>query len=243
MVSGRTSAKLRKGMKCIVVDDEKIAREGLAEFIKEFDYLENLGLFANANLALEKLKTHSVDLIFLDIQMPLLSGLEFARIVADKQIMIIFTTAHLEYALDGYRVNSVGYLLKPIFFENFELAVQKAKKMYDSIHRSEVEYDPLFLKEDGMLVKVYPTQVMYIKGLQNYVELNLENGKRMIIHQTLKSIVDLFPREIFIQIHKSYIVNTTYISKIDGSMLYLRESTLPIARDRRKDVLNVIKEI
>jgi two-component SAPR family response regulator len=164
VVSGRTSAKLRKGMKCIVVDDEKIAREGLAEFIKEFDYLENLGLFANANLALEKLKTHSVDLIFLDIQMPLLSGLEFARIVADKQIMIIFTTAHLEYALDGYRVNSVGYLLKPIFFKDFELAVQKAKKMYDSIHRSEVEYDPLFLKEDGMLVKVYPTQVMYIKG-------------------------------------------------------------------------------
>ena len=230
-------------MKCIVVDDERIAREGLKEFIKEFDYLENAGLFSSANLALEKVKADGVDLIFLDIQMPLLSGMELARLLASKQQqpMIIFTTAHSDYALQGYQVNAVGYLLKPIFFEDFELAVQKAKKLFDLTNLQNNEFDPLFLRENGILVKVLPTQIMFVRGLQNYIELNLDNGKRLIIHQTLKSIFGLLPGEIFIQIHKSYLVNTRHISRLEGSMLYLRETGLPIARDRRKEILNILQ--
>ena len=230
-------------MKCIVVDDERIAREGLNEFIKEFDYLENAGLFSSANLALEKLKADGVDLIFLDIQMPLLNGMELARLLATKQQqpMIIFTTAHSDYALQGYQVNSVGYLLKPIFFDDFKLAVQKAKKLFDLANLQEDKFEPLFLRENGILVKVLPTQIMFVRGLQNYVELNLENGKRLIIHQTLKSMFALLPEEVFAQIHKSFIVNVRHISRLDGSMLYLRETALPIARDRRKEILNILK--
>ena len=228
-------------MKCIVVDDERIAREGLKEFIKEFDFLENLGLFPNPKLALEKIKEESVDLIFLDIQMPLLNGMELASLLVDTQTMIIFTTAHPEYALEGYHVNSVGYLLKPIFFEDFELGVQKAKKMYDLINPEEARFEPLFFKENGILVKVHPAEIMYVRGLQNYVELNLENDKRLIIHQTLKSLLNLLPNELFVQIHKSYIVNTRHISRLDGATLYLRETGLPIARDRRKEVLDLLK--
>lgn len=224
-------------MKCIVIDDERIAREGLADFIKEFDYLENVGLFPNAKLALEKINSMGVDLIFLDIQMPSLNGLDFAKSLADKQTMIIFTTAYQEYALQGYQVNSVGYLLKPIFMQDFKLAIQKAKKLFDLAHFPPKMDESIFFRENGHLVKVDPTQILYVKGMQNYVEINLDTGKKLIIHQTLKSIFKLFSNQQFVQIHKSYIINAHHISKLDGLKLYLQEIGLPIARDRKKGVL------
>ena len=228
-------------MKCIVIDDERIAREGLNEFIKEFDFLENCGSFSNAHLALEKLKTDAIDLIFLDIQMPLLNGLEFAKMITDKNAMIIFTTAHSEYALKGYKVNAIDYLLKPIFFEDFKGAILKAKKLYEAVYQQEAVLKPLFFKENGAIVKVHTTQIMYIRSLQNYLEVYLENRKRVIIHQTLKNIIDQLPPDTFLQIHRSYIVNTKYITHIEGSTLYLKETSLPIARNRKTTILEWFK--
>ncbi|MCD0465019.1 LytTR family DNA-binding domain-containing protein [Flavobacterium sp. ENC] len=224
-------------MKCIVIDDERIAREGLESFISEFDFLSNVGVFANAHLALEKLKTETVDLIFLDIEMPLLNGLEFAKLITDKPSMIIFTTAYSEYALKGYKVNAVDYLLKPIFFEDFKSAVLKAKKMYDLMYQQELTSKPLFFKENGITVKIQPTQIMYIRSMQNYIEIYAENSKKSIIHQTLKSIADQLPTENFLQIHRSYIVNTKYITHIDGFRLSLKNTILPIARNRKNIVM------
>ncbi|MFH6943526.1 LytR/AlgR family response regulator transcription factor [Flavobacterium aquidurense] len=224
-------------MKCIVIDDERIAREGLREFIKKFDFLENRGCFSNAHLALEKLKTEAIDLIFLDIQMPLLNGLEFAKMITDKQSMIIFTTAYSEFALKGYKVNAVDYLLKPIFFEDFKASVSKAKKIFDLMFQQESILKPLFFKENSVLVKVPPMQILYIQSMQNYIEIHLENCKRIIVHHTLKNILDELPKDIFLQIHKSYIVNTKYITHIDGVTIYLNEICLPIARNRREDVM------
>ncbi|PAM93218.1 hypothetical protein B4N84_19785 [Flavobacterium sp. IR1] len=226
-------------MKCIVIDDERIAREGLNEFIKEFDFLESKGCFSNAHLALEKLKTETIDLIFLDIQMPLLNGLEFAEMIKDKPSMIIFTTAYSEFALKGYKVNAVDYLLKPIFFEDFKAAVFKAKKLYDLMVHQEDILKPLFFKENGVLVKIPVTQILYIQSMQNYIEIYLDNRKRIIVHHTLKSILDLLPKEYFLQIHKSFIVNTKHITHIDGATLYLKETGLPIARNRKEDVVKV----
>jgi DNA-binding LytR/AlgR family response regulator len=226
-------------MTCIVIDDERIAREGLNEFIKEFDFLENRGCFSNAHLALEKLKTETINLIFLDIQMPLLNGLEFAKMITDKPSMIIFTTAYSEYALKGYKVNAVDYLVKPVFFEDFKASVFKAKKMYDLMFQQENTIKPLFFKENGVLVKVPPTQILYIQSMQNYIEIHLENRKRIIVHYTLKNILDQLPTDEFLQIHKSYIVNTKYITHIDGATLYLNEISLPIARNRKEDVFKV----
>jgi DNA-binding LytR/AlgR family response regulator len=226
-------------MTCIVIDDERIAREGLNEFIKEFDFLENRGCFSNAHLALEKLKNETIDLIFLDIQMPLLNGLEFAKMITDKPSMIVFTTAYSEYALKGYKVNAVDYLLKPIFFEDFKSSVFKAKKMYDLLFQQENTIKPLFFKENGVLVKVPPTQILYVQSMQNYIEIYLENRKRIIVHHTLKNILGQLPQQDFLQIHKSYIVNTKYITHIDGATLYLKEINLPIARNRREAVLKV----
>ena len=226
-------------MTCIVIDDERIAREGLSEFIKEFDFLENRGSFSNAHQAMEKLKSETIDLIFLDIQMPFLNGLEFAKMITDKPSMIVFTTAFSEYALKGYKVNAVDYLLKPIFFEDFRTSVFKAKKMYDLMFHQENTVKPLFFKENGVFFKVIPTQILYVKSMQNYVEIHLENHKRIIVHHTLKSILDQLPQEDFLQIHKSYIVNTKYITHIDGSTLYLNEISLPIARNRKEAILGI----
>ncbi len=229
-------------MRCIVVDDERIAREGLNEFIKEFDFLENRGSFSNAHLAMEKIKTEIIDLIFLDIQMPLLNGLEFAKMITDRQTMIIFTTAYSEFALKGYKVNAVDYLLKPIFFEDFKAAVYKAKKLYELMYEKETGVKSLFLKENGVLIKVQPSQIMYIQGLQNYIEIYLETKKRIITHQTLINILKELPAESFLQIHKSYIINTKYVTSIDGPKLYLNEIELPIARTRKGFVINHLKK-
>ncbi|NHN27252.1 response regulator transcription factor [Flavobacterium jejuense] len=226
-------------MKCIVIDDERIAREGLNQFIQEFDFLENMGSFSNAYLALEKLKTETIDLIFLDIQMPFLNGLEFAKMITDKPSMIIFTTAYSEFALKGYKVNSVDYLLKPIFFDDFQASVFKAKKMYDLMLQQEHIMKPLFFKENGVLVKVHLTQILYIQSMQNYIEIYLENRKRVIVHYTLKNILNQLPKDFFLQIHKSYIVNTKYITQIDGLTLYLKDINLPIARNRKEGLLRI----
>lgn len=226
-------------MTCIVIDDERIAREGLNEFIKEFDFLENRGCFSNAHQAIEKLKSETIDLIFLDIQMPFLNGLEFAKMITDKPSMIIFTTAHAEYALKGYKVNAVDYLLKPIFFEVFKESVFKAKKLYDLMFHQETTFKPLFLKENGVFLKVAPNQILYINSLQNYVEIHLKNHKRIMVHHTLKWILDQLPQEDFLQIHKSYIVNTKCITHLEGTTLYLNEISLPIARNRKEAVMRV----
>ncbi len=226
-------------MTCIIIDDERIAREGLNEFIKEFDFLQNRGSFSNAHQAMEKLKTETIDLIFLDIQMPFLNGLEFAEMITDKSSMIVFTTAYSEFALKGYKVNAIDYLLKPIFFEAFKASVFKAKKMYDLMYQQENTTKSLFFKENGVLIRVQPTQILYVNSMQNYIEIHLRNHKRIIVHHTLKSILKQLPLDDFLQIHKSYIVNVNYITHIDGSTLYLDEISLPIARNRKEAILRI----
>ncbi|MBP1221724.1 LytR/AlgR family response regulator transcription factor [Flavobacterium sp. 1355] len=228
-------------MKCIVIDDERIAREGLQSFIREFDFLSNAGVFSNAHLALEKLKNETVDLIFLDIEMPLLNGLEFAKLISDKPSMIIFTTAYSEYALKGYKVNAIDYLVKPIFFEDFKAAVFKAKKMYDLMYQQEQVSKPMFFKENGITIKVQPSQILYIKSMQNYIEIYSENSKKIIIHQTLKSIIDELPENDFLQIHRSYIVNAKYVTHLEGFILRIKEVCLPIARNRKGAIMERFK--
>ena len=228
-------------MKCIVVDDERIAREGLNEFIKEFDFLEPIGNYAHPHLALNKLKKDSVDLIFLDIQMPFLNGLDFAETLKDLGTMIIFTTAHPEFALKGYKVNAIEYLLKPIFFEDFKVAVYKAKRLYELIHKKENLLSPLLFKENGVLHKIYPHQILYISALQNYIEIYRENEDKMVIHQTLKNILEELPSGDFLQIHKSYIVNLKYFKRIQDSTMVIENIELPIARSRKNYVLSYIK--
>lgn len=228
-------------MKCIVVDDERVAREGLNEFIKEFDFLEPMGNYANAHLALDQLKKEPVDLIFLDIEMPLWNGIDFAETLKELGTMIIFTTAYPEYALRGYKVNAIDYLLKPIFFEEFKAAVFKAKKLYELMYEGENASLPLLFKENGALHKIHPSQILYISALQNYVEIHLENREKLVIHQRLKNILQELPGDDFLQIHKSYIVNLKHFKSLQEAKILIGDLELPIARSRKAYVLNYIK--
>jgi len=173
-------------IRCVIIDDERIAREGLMEFVKEFEFLQCVGNYANALDAINLIQNKEVDLIFLDIEMPRIKGIQFAEMINSSSIMIIFTTAYSEYALKGYKVNAIDYLLKPIFFEDFEKAVFKARSLYDLIHPETSGQDFIFFRENGVDRRVIINDIIYIKSLQNYVQIFLNDNRNITIHKTLK---------------------------------------------------------
>jgi DNA-binding LytR/AlgR family response regulator len=219
-------------LRCLVIDDERIAREGLLEFIKRFDFLDPVGDYANALDALSLIRNKEIDLIFLDIEMPSIKGIRFAEMIVDIPVLVIFTTAYADYALPGYKVSAIDYLLKPIFFEDFEKAVWKARTWHERMSPpASVPY--LFFKEDGLVHRIAIGDIMYVKSLQNYVQLFLMDKRVLTVHKTMKALVDLLPATKFIQIHRSYIVQKEYIMAIDGQFAYVHDTALPIARERK----------
>jgi DNA-binding LytR/AlgR family response regulator len=227
-------------MRCVIIDDEPIAREGLRDFVNEFDFLYCLGEYANANEAVELIRNKEVDLIFLDIEMPRINGIKFAELVDNGTTMIIFTTAYPQYALNGYKTNTVGYLLKPIFFDEFKQAVLKAKSLYDLIHPASTEKKSVFFKENGTEHRVFIDDILFVKSLQNYVQLYLKDSRNIVIHKTLKAVQELLPAEQFIQIHRSYVVQAKCIASVDGHTARLPSSSLPIARERKAALMELL---
>ena len=227
-------------IRCIVIDDEQIARDGLLEFIKEFEFLECVGDYANPFQAMDLIKNKEVDLIFLDIEMPRIKGIQFAEMINNSSTLIVFTTAHAEYALEGYKVNAIDYLLKPIFQEDFTKAVLKVKGFYDLMYPQQGEPPFIFFREDGIDHRVLISDITYIKSMQNYVQLFLNDGRDMIVHKTLKAVSELLPGEDFTQIHRSYLVQKKYITAIDGLSAIVNNTTLPIARERKQVLVDLI---
>jgi len=226
-------------MRAIIIDDERIAREGLLGFIKEFDFIECVGDYANALHAIDLVTNREVDLIFLDIDMPRIKGIQFAEMVNNASTMIIFTTAYSEYPLEGYKVNTIDYLLKPIFFEDFEKAVLKAKGMYDLMYPDCAGPKSLFFRENGLDRRVLLDDIIYIKSLQNYVQIHLKGQRNIIVHQTLKSVMEILPHE-FVQVHRSFVVKTQYIQSVDGFSVVLSDTVLPIARERKTYLMELL---
>ncbi|MDV3709454.1 DNA-binding response regulator [Elizabethkingia anophelis] len=227
-------------MRIIIIDDERIAREGLLEFSKAFDFIECVGDFANAFHAKELVVNKEVDLMFLDIDMPHIKGIQFAEMVNNSSTMIVFTTAHPEYALNGYKVNTIDYLLKPIFFEDFKKAVLKAKGMYDLIYPDSDGPKSLFFRENGADRRILLDDILYIKSMQNYVQIYLDGQRNIIVHQTLKNVLEMLPTGSFIQIHRSYVVQIRFILSIDGNSVVLPDAILPIARERKSYLLELL---
>lgn len=227
-------------MRCIVIDDERIARDGLLDFIKEFDFLTCIGDYANPLQATDLIKNREVDLVFLDIEMPRIKGIQFAEMVNNNSTMIIFTTAHSEYALKGYTVNAIDYLLKPIFLEDFKRAVLKARRLYDLMYPHETHTQFVFFREDGVDHRVMIEDIVYARSLQNYVQLYLSDNRNLIVHKTLKALQDLLPPDKFTQIHRSYLVQRKYISAIDGLQAMVGNTLLPIARERKQVLMEAM---
>lgn len=219
-------------MNCIIIDDEPLAREEMHVLVKEVSPLEIMGVFSNARLALEFLKVQVIDLIFLDIQMPKVTGLEFAEQVPEETL-IIFTTAYTQYALKSYELNAIDYLLKPIDSSRLQKAIEKAmayKKLLLEQSSNTIEActeDFLMIKSDRRFYKINFKSIRFIEGLKDYVVIYTENSK-LITAMNLKNIHQKIPAETFLRVSKSYIVNVNHIESFDNHTLYIGDFEIPI---------------
>lgn len=223
---------------CIITDDEPFARKGLQGYIEKINFLELKGSCEDAMQLRDQLKQERVDLLFLDIQMPHLTGVDFLRELIDPP-KVIFTTAYSEYALQGFELDVLDYLLKPISFERFIKAANKAKDYFDLKASSPAGPDYLFVKADGKLEKVSFDEILYIEGMENYIAI-YTHEKRVITHSTFKAFFNKLPLGQFIQTHKSYVVSVDKITAIDGNYLLIGKIQIPVGRQNREEVLNRI---
>ena len=230
-------------MKCIIVDDEPIAREGIKLLVQEIPQLELLKSFNNAEDASVFINDITVDLIFLDINMPGTNGIEFAHNIP-KQTLIIFTTAYSQYALDSYEVDAIDYLVKPIDPVKFRKAVNKAI-VYHSllineekkrVHSIEDEY--IFVKSDRKYFKVNLEDILFIEGLKDYAIIQMES-QRIITRMTLKAISELLPANIFFRINKSYIVNKKHIDCFDNNDVFIKTYEIAIGNTYREEFFQI----
>lgn len=227
-------------MNCIIVDDEPLAREEMQSLIKEASQLEVLGMFSNAPAALDFLKTKEADLIFLDIEMPMVTGLEFARQVPKKSL-IIFTTAYSRYALQSYDLDAIDYLLKPIEKPRLEKAINKAiaykKLLSEDTVKNTIEAnteDFLFIKSDRRYYKIQFRDIRFIEGLKDYVVIYTRSQK-LITAMNLKTIHQKMPADTFLRVSKSYVVNKYCIDSFDNHNIYVEEFDIPLGEVYKKD--------
>lgn len=219
-------------MKCIIVDDEPIARKGIEKLVNQISQLDILGTFNSAESASEFINATPVDLIFLDINMPGINGIDFARSIP-KHTLIIFTTAYSEYALDSYEVDAVDYLVKPIDPVKFRKAVDKAITYHsllleeDEKRIENIEDEYIFVKSDRRFFKVNLKDILFIEGLKDYVIIQLEE-QRIITRMNVKTIHDLLPKNIFLRINRSYIVNKNRIDSFDNNDVFIKSYEIAI---------------
>jgi DNA-binding LytR/AlgR family response regulator len=233
-------------MNTLIIDDEPLALDVLETYISQMPDLNLVARCSNALEANEQLRKHQIDLIFLDIQMPQLSGVDFIKALPNPP-MFIFTTAFSNYALDGYELNAIDYLLKPISIDRF----MKATEQFELRKREEtseggaqgegVEF--FFVKADKKLVKIKYDEILYIEGLKDYVIIRLEVG-RVVTLQTMKSLEDKLPLSKFKRIHRSYIVSIDKIHAVDGTSVDVYEKgvikQLPIGKNYRDEILEIV---
>ena len=217
-------------MKCIVVDDEPLALDLLESYVRKAPFLELAGKYSSAVQAMKELANQQVDLIFLDIQMPELNGLEFSRMLP-PETCIIFTTAFDQYAIDGYKVNAIDYLLKPISYPDFLQAANKALHQHELMHRTpQDEIDSIFVKSEYKLVQIELRKILYVEGLKDYIKIYEEdNPKPVLSLMSMKAMEDLLPPSQFMRVHRSYIVRKDKIRVIDRGRIVFGKTYIPIS--------------
>ncbi|MEM9920472.1 MAG: LytTR family DNA-binding domain-containing protein [Bacteroidota bacterium] len=237
----------------IIVDDEPLALDVLETYIEKIPQLNLVQRCNNALEANDALKNNEIDLMFLDIQMPQLTGIDFLKTLS-RPPMVVFTTAYANYAIEGFELNAIDYLLKPISLERFMKAVNKAEEQLDLQRKDapspiaveeENTADFIFVKADKKLVKIKYSDIIYIEGLKDYVIIRTENG-RVITLQTMKSLESKLPVNIFKRIHRSFIVGIDKIQAVEGNMIEIIEKGqakhLPIGKNYREELLNIINK-
>ena len=225
---------------CVIIDDEPLARKGLKEYIQDVDFLQMTGEFENPLKAADTLMHQKIDLIFLDIQMPKITGLEFLKTLSHRPL-VIFTTAYPQYAVDGFELDAIDYLLKPFSFERFWKAVIKAKTQAEAVKQftpvvSITEPGYFFIKSDNKLVKILYDDILFVEALQNYVAVHTKD-KKYITYLTFQSVEEHLPSEHFLKIHKSYIISLSKIDSIEGNTIRISNNDIPISRNLKDEVM------
>ena len=224
-------------IKCVITDDEPIARKGLRGYIEKTDFLTLAGECENALQLNELLQKEQPELLFMDIEMPYINGIDFLSGIRNPPKVII-TSAYEQYALKGYELNVTDYLLKPISFDRFLKAVNRVHELLQKEQESTPE-PYLFVKTDKLLKKVTIQDILFIESMGNYVLIHTSSSKE-ITYSPLRSLLEVRPGNQFMQVHRSYIVQTSKVQAIEGNMLIIGTHKIPIARNLRDEVLNAL---
>jgi two-component system LytT family response regulator len=238
-------------IRCAVIDDEPWALALMTDYIRKTDFLETVFATGNAIEALQKMQQQPVDLVFLDIQMPELTGIQFLKINAGRT-RVILTTAYSEYALEGYEHNVVDYLLKPIAFERFYTAALKARQLIVPstpavapvvVPAAPVQQasDFIFIKTDSRIVRVMLSDILFIEGLKDYIAIHTAKEK-LITLETLRTLEEGLPADRFLRVHKSYIVSIEKIDSIERNRLFVQEAVIPVGDTYRETFFKAIAD-
>lgn len=229
-------------IRCIIVEDERLAQDVIKSHLQKVDHFKLVGVYRNALEAKEGLEKEEVDLIFLDIQLPGMTGLNFLRSLQNPPLVVL-TTAYPEYALESYEFNVIDYLLKPISFERFSKTVDKIVdgKIFQpgSKETSGLPRDHIFIKSSSRFFRVAFSDIIYVEGMKDYLRIHTADHN-IITHQTLSEMENILPSGQFIRIHKSYIVSFAHIKSIFGNSVELGNITLPIGLNYKERIMKAI---
>ena len=228
-----------QSIKCVITDDEPMARKGLVSYVEKVDFLQLTAVCEDAIQLNTLLNTQQPDLLLLDIEMPYLSGLDLLATLS-KPPKVIITSAYEQYALRGYELDVADYLLKPISFDRFLKAVNK---VYNQIQKESdtgnMVDEFMFVKSDKQMLKVFFKDILFVEGMENYVVIYMPSGK-LTVHSSMKKVMESLPENVFLQTHRSYIVNKQMVEGIDGNQLLVGVHKIPVARNFRDIVFKQI---
>ena len=222
---------------CTIIDDEPLAAGLLKSYVEKTPFLNLIGTYGSAIEAMKDLREHPVQLLFLDIQMPELSGIEFAKILP-HEAKIIFTTAFQQYAIEGYKVNALDYLMKPISYDDFLKAADKALEWFSVTQKQDTYARDrfMFVKSDYKLVRIALDDILYIEGLKDYVRIFLQDGQKIMSLMNMKKLEEYLPRPEFLRTHRSYIVHMSKAQSIDRFRIVFGQEYIPISDSYKEDV-------
>ncbi|WP_452231728.1 LytR/AlgR family response regulator transcription factor [Lacinutrix sp. MEBiC02595] len=233
-----------KNINCLIVDDEAIAREIIATHLSIIDNINVVASCSNAMEAFNVISNHTIDLVFLDINMPEISGISFAKSI-NKDIKIIFTTAYRDYAVEGFELQAVDYLLKPIPFARLLKAVNTYFEVYSTTKvdaPKEIEIaDFMFVRSDRRMLKVDFEAIRYVESYSDYIKIHLAN-ETIVTRETISAIEAKLPSNTFLRIHRSFIISLHHITSFTNEHVTIKEKALPISRSYKKDVLSVLEK-
>jgi DNA-binding LytR/AlgR family response regulator len=231
-------------IRCIAIDDEPLALKQIAGYIKKTPFLELVGQYESALKTIEALENSRVDLMYVDINMPDLSGMDFVKTLENPP-MVVFVTAYSEYALEGFRADAIDYLLKPISYADFLKSANKVRSLIDTRHYLSDEIksnkDFLFIKSDYKLLRINFDDIKYIEGMSEYIRIHLTNSKPVMTLMSMKSVEDILPSDRFMRVHRSYIVNLTKISVVERNRIIFDGNVyIPVSEQYKKSFQSYI---